>query len=159
MLQYDSNCTSPTNWFNFAGTPYCVFQHEQFKAFKSIEALLSAMFEEESYEADFWEQSNVLSPWNIYWTDKANEGGSLDINNQVFGPHWTKYRGLHWGLFMVCDPEEPCDWEGHNCVGVQLMIGHAAAAATTVKSLGILLIVVVPLSPTPSKVNAYSWHL
>jgi hypothetical protein len=48
--------------------------------------------------------------------------------------------------------------EGHNCAGTHSTIGHAAAAATTEKSFGIPLIVVVPHTPTPSEIDAYNWH-
>jgi hypothetical protein len=138
------------NWFNLARTLCLIFEPEVLNAFDSIEAILTATFEKEPLEAYFWEQSDVPSPWNLYWTDAAREWSGLDINDQVFGQHWTKYRGLHWGLLTDCDPEEPCDCEEHNCVGAQLTIRHAAAAATTAKSLGIPPIVVVLPSPSPS---------
>jgi len=48
MLRYDSNCTSRTNWFYLASTPCLVFEPELLNAFRSIEAILTAMFEEES---------------------------------------------------------------------------------------------------------------
>jgi hypothetical protein len=156
MHQYDSNCTSRTNWFDLAGIPCLVFEPEPLNAFESIEAILTASFEEEPLEAYFWEQSAVPSPWNTYWTEAAREGGGLDINDPVFGPHWTRYTGAH--SWFPCDPEELCDCEGHNCAGTHSTIGHAAAAATTAKSLGIPLIVVVPPTPTPSELDAYNWH-
>jgi hypothetical protein len=156
MRQYDSNCMSRTNWFDLARVHCLVFEPEPLNAFESIEAILAASFEEEPLEAYFWEQSTVPSPWNIYWTEAAREGGGLDINDPVFGPHWTRYTGAH--SWFPCDPEELCDCEGHNCVGTQSTIGHAAAAATTAKSLGIPLIVVVPPTPTPSELDAYNWH-
>jgi hypothetical protein len=156
MHKYDSNCTSRTNWLNLAGTPCLVFEPEPLNTFNSMEAILAAAFEEDPLEAYFWEQSTVPSPWNTYWTATAKEGSGLDIDDPVFGPHWTRDTGVH-SLFP-CNPEEPCDCEGHNCAGTQLTIGHAAAAATTAKSLGIPLIVVVPLTPISSEIDAYNWH-
>ena len=157
MHQYDSECTSRTNWFDLAGTPWLVFEPEQLNAFESIEAILTAFFEEEPIEVYFWEQSPVPSPWNTYWTDAARDGGGLDINDPVFGPHWTRYPGAH--SWFPCDPERPCDCEGNNCAGTHSTVGHAVAAATTATSLGIPLIVIVPLTPTPSELDAYTWHM
>jgi hypothetical protein len=95
MHKYDSNCTTQTNWFDLAGTPCLVFEPEPLNTFDSIEAILAATFEEEPLEAYFWEQSTVPSSWNTNWTDAAREGGGLDINDPVFGQHWTKYSGVH----------------------------------------------------------------
>jgi hypothetical protein len=94
----------------------------------------------------------------MYWMDAAGAGGGLDINNPVFGQHWTKYSGLHPGWFTHCDPAKACDCEGHNCVRVQTTIGQTAAAATTAKSLEIPVIVVVPPTMTPSKIDVYNWN-
>jgi len=127
-------------------------------AFDSIESVVIAAVEKEPLEAFFFEQSDVPSPWNIYWTDAARESGGLDINDPVFGQHWTKYLGLHFGLFTDCDANEPCNCEGHNSVGAKSTVGHAAAAATPAKPLEILLIVVVPPTLTPSEIDIYSWH-
>jgi len=125
-------------------------------AFESIEAILTASFEEEPLEAYFWEQSSVPSLWNTYWTKAAREDGGLDIYDPVFGPHWTRYTEAHY--WFPCDPEQLCDCEGHNCAGTHSTIGRSAAAATTAKSLGIPLIVIVPPTPTPSEIDAYNWH-
>jgi hypothetical protein len=143
-------------WFDLAGKPCLVFETEHLNVYESIQAILLASFEEESLDAYFWEQSAVPSFWNTYWTDTAREGGGLHINDPMFGPHWTRYTGVHSGF--PCDSAEPCDWEGHNCAGIQSTIGHAAAAATIAKSLGVPMIVVVPPTPTPSKFDAYHWH-
>jgi hypothetical protein len=132
------------------------FEPEPLNAFDSIEARLVAIFEEEPLEAYSWEQSTVPSPWNIYWTDTAREGSGLDINDPMLGPHWTRYTGAH--SWFPSDPEEPCDCEENNCARTHLTVGHAAAAATTAKSHGIPLIVIVPLTPTPSEIDAYKWH-
>jgi len=156
MHMYDSNCTSCTNRFDLAGTLCLVFEPKPLNAFKSIEAVLATTFEEEPLKAYFWEQSTVPSPWNTYWTDTARESGGLDINDPVFGPHWTMYSGAH--SWFPRDPEEPCDCEGHNCAGTHSTIGYAAAAATTAKSLVIQLIVVVPPTLTPSELDAYNCH-
>jgi len=125
-------------------------------AFDSIEIILTATFKEEPLEAYFCEQSTVPSPWNTYWTDAAREVGGLDINDPVFGPHWTRYSGAHSSF--PCDHEEPCDCEELNCVGTHSTVGHAAAVATTAKSLGIPLIVIVPPTPNSSEIDAYNWH-
>ena len=90
MHKYDSKCPSLTNWFDLAGTPCHVFEPEPLNAFESIEAILTATFQEEPLKAYFWEQSTVTTPWNTYWTEAAREGGGLDINNPVFGPHYTR---------------------------------------------------------------------
>jgi len=129
MHQYDSNCSCQTNWFNLAGTPSRVFEPEPLNTVESVDTLLAATFEEEPLEACSWEQSTVPSPWNTYSTDAGREGGGLDSNNPLFGPHWTRYTGAHF--WFPCDPEETCDCEGHNCAVTHSTIGHAAAAATT----------------------------
>jgi hypothetical protein len=146
------------NWFDLAGTPCYDFEPEPLNAFECIETVLAAPFEKEPLEAYFWERSDVPSPWNTYWTAAAREGSGLDINDPVFGQHWTKYCRLHCGLFTDCDPEDSCHCKGHHCVGAQLTVGHTAEAATTAKSLGIPLIVVVPLTSTASEIDAYGWH-
>jgi len=156
MHKYGSNCTSRMNQFDLAGTPCQVIEPEPLNALESIETILAATFEEEPLESYFREQSTSPSPWNAYWTDTAREGGGLDINNFVFGPHWIRYMGAH--SWFSCDSEETCDCKGHNCIGTHSTVGHAAAAATTAMSLGIQLIVVVPPTPTPSEIDAYNWH-
>jgi hypothetical protein len=65
--QYNSNCTSQTNSFDLAGIACLVFTPESLNVFERIEGILTASFEEEPFEAYFWEQSNVPSPWNTYW--------------------------------------------------------------------------------------------
>ena len=144
------------NSFDRAAIPCCVFNHETMNDFESIKAILTATFEVEPLEAYFWEKSTTPSPWNTYWTDTDRKCGPLDINDPVFGPHWTRYSGAHSGF--PCDPEDPCDSGGNNCAGTHSTIGHAAAAATTAKSHGILLIVVVPPTLTTCKLDAYNWQ-
>jgi len=51
MHQYNSKCTSRTNWFDLAGIPCLVFEPESLNAFESIEEILAASFEEEPLEA------------------------------------------------------------------------------------------------------------
>jgi hypothetical protein len=133
-----------------------VFQPKPLNTFESIEAILAASLEEEPLDAYFREQSAVPSPWNIQRTDAARECSGLAFKDPVFGPHWTRYAGAP--CWLPCDLEEPCNCEGHNCEGTQSTIGHAAAAGTTAKSTGIPLIVIVPLTPTPSELDAYYSH-
>jgi len=158
MHRYNRHCYSRTNWFDLAGNPLLVSELEHLNALESIEAVRAATFEEDPLEANFWEQYHVPSNWNVYLTDTARESGGLDINDLVYGPYWTNYCGLHFGLFTDCDPEETCDCEGYNCVRAQSTVGHAAAAATTATSLGIPLIFIVPPTPTPSEIDAYNLH-
>jgi hypothetical protein len=122
-----------------------------------IKGILAASFKKEPLEAYYWKQSDISSSWNIYRTDAAREGGSLDINNPVVGQHWTKYCELHFSLFTYCDPQEDCDCEGHDCIGAHSTVRYAAAAATPAKSLGITLINALPPTPTPFTINAYNW--
>jgi hypothetical protein len=56
-------------------------------AFKSVEALHTAIFGDELLEAYFWEQSTSPYYWNSDWTHAAREGGGLDINDPVFILH------------------------------------------------------------------------
>jgi hypothetical protein len=156
MHQYDSNCTSRMNWFDFARTPRLVFEPEPLNAFDSIEVKLAATFQAQPLEAYCWEQSTVPCRWNLYWTEEARERSGLDINDPVFGSHWTRYLGAH--SWFPCNPEEACDCERHNCLGTHSTVGQAAAAATTAQSLGIPLIAVVPLTPTPPEIDTYNWH-
>ena len=155
MQMSDNICTSRMNWFALAGNPCFVIEPESLNTFDSIEAILTATFKEEPLEDNFWEQPTGPSRWTTFWTDSAKEGGRLDINDPVFCPNWTRYSADH--SWFPCHPEEPCDCEGHNCVGTQFTIGHAAAA-TTAKSLGIQLIVIVSPTLTPSELDTYNWH-
>jgi len=158
MQEYESNCTSRTDWFDLFGISCYVFEPEQLNAFECLEALLTATFMEEPLVAYFWEQLDIPSTWNTHCTNAAREGAGMDIHNPMFEQHWTKYRRLHIGQFTDCDPKEACDCERHNCVGAQSMGGHTAAAAITAISLGILQIVEIPSTLTPSETDAYNWH-
>jgi len=155
MQKYDRNCTFRTNWVHLAGNPCLVLEPEPLNSCDSIEAILAATFEEEPLKDYFWEQSTVPSPWNLYWIEAARGGGRLGINDPVFRSHWARYLGGH--SWFPRDAEEPCDCKGHNCLVTHSTVGHAPAAATTANSLGVPLIVVVPPTPTPSKINEYSW--
>jgi hypothetical protein len=148
MYQYHSNCTPQRNCFDLAAIPCLVFEPELLSAFESIEAILGASFEEEPLEVYFWERSTVHSPWNTYWSEAAQEAGGLDINDPVFGLHWTRYTGAH--SWFPCDSEELSHCDENICAGILSTSGHAAAMVTTAKSLGIPLIVVTaPPRPLP----------
>lgn len=158
MQNCNSNCTSPASGFDVAQTHRHVFKRKPLDTFKSIKVILTVTFEEEHLEGFFWTQSDVFSCWNIYMTDSAREGGSLDINNPVFEQHQTKDHGLHIGQFTGCTAEEACDCIGYNFVVAQSTIEIAAAAASTAKSLEIPLIAIVPPTPTPFAIDADSWY-
>jgi hypothetical protein len=66
MQEYESNCTSMTNLFHVGGIFCLVFEPEPLNAFESIEALLTATFEEEPQEVHFLEQSDISSLCNTY---------------------------------------------------------------------------------------------
>jgi len=93
-----------------------MFESKHLNTCDSIEAILAATFEEKPLEAYFWDQSDVPSPWNTYWSDTAQEDGGLDIIDPGLGQHWTKYRGVDFGLFTNCDTYEACYCEEHYCV-------------------------------------------
>lgn len=56
---------------------------------------------------------------------------------------------------MPCNLEEPRDCKGYNNTGTYWTTQHAAATAIA-KSLGILLIVVVPQTVTHSDIDSYN---
>jgi len=149
---YDRNCTSQTIWFDHARIGCLVFEPNPLKAYHSIMAILAAPFEEEALEAQFWEQSTIPSHWNLYWTDSAREGEGLNINGPAFRQHWTRYLGTH--SFVLYDREGPCDCEESHCTRTHSTVAHAAAAAKIHTFVEILQIVVVPLTPTPSEIEA-----
>jgi len=156
MQMYPRYCTSRMNLVNLAGTPCLVFVTDHFNDFESSQTMRVTSFEENASEAYFLEQSTVPFPWNLYLTDMAWEGRRLEISDTVFGPHCTRDWVAH--SWFRSNLEEQCNCEGHNCTGIHLTIAHPAAAATTVMSLGIVLIVVVPLTPTHSKIDIYIWY-
>jgi hypothetical protein len=155
MQKYDSNCTSRTNWFDLAGIPCILSEPEPLNAFESIGELLTVEVDDIYLPAYFWEQSDVPSPWNLYWTEAAAYGGGLALDDPVFGDSWTTYWGAH--SWFNCDKDTPCWCEGHDCRGTHETEGHAPAAATA-KAPAVPLIVVEPPTPTPSEVGQFSWH-
>jgi hypothetical protein len=156
MQKYDSKCTSRTNWFDLASTHCILPEPEPLNAFESIEGLLKTEVDDTSLSADFWEQLNVPSPWNQYWTEAAAYGGGLELDDPVFGDSWTEY----WGAYswFNCDIETPCWCEGHDCRGTHETEGHAPAAATTANAPEVPLFVVEPPIPTPSELDRFNWH-
>jgi len=107
MREYDSNCTSRTNWFDLDGTHRSLSEPEPLNAFESIGGLLNTVVDDLILPAYFWEQSEVPSPWNIYLTEAAAYGGGLEVDDPVFGNSWTKYWGAH--AWFDCDLELPCE--------------------------------------------------
>ena len=156
MQKYDSNCTSRTNWFDLAGSHCTLSEPEPLNAFASIEGLLNIEVDDICLPAYFWEQSDVPSPWNLYWTEAAAYGGGLEIDDPVFGNSWTRYWGAH--SWFNCDIDTPCWFEGHDCRGTHETEGHAPAAAVTAKAPEIPLIVIEPPMPTPSELDHFNWH-
>jgi hypothetical protein len=90
MQKYDSNCTSRTNWFDLAGIHCSLSEPEPLNTFESIEGLLNIEVDDIFLPAYFWEQSDTLSPWNLYWTEATANGGGLEIDDAVFGDYWTE---------------------------------------------------------------------
>jgi hypothetical protein len=156
MQQYDSNCTSRTNWFDLAGTPYTLSEPEPLNTIESIEGLLKTEVDDICLPAYFWEQSDIPSPWILYWTEAAAYGGGLEIDDPVVGNSWTRYSGAH--SWCDCDIDTPCWGEGRDCRGTHETEGHAPAAAAIAKTPEIPLIVVEPLTPTPYKLDQFNWH-
>jgi hypothetical protein len=89
MGEYDSYCTSQTNWFDLAGTRCSLSEPEPVNAFENIEGLLNTEVDDPILPAHFSEQSDVPSPWNVYWTEAHAHGGGLELDNPVFGSSWT----------------------------------------------------------------------
>ena len=106
-MPYDSNCHCQVN-----------FGHR-------IDALLNET--EEPLEDYFWDVPDISYPWNLYWTDTARQGGGLSINDPVFADRWTRYKGLH----VDCKDQEVCYCK-HNCRGIHMTIGRAAAALSSI---------------------------
>jgi len=155
MWEYNRDCTSRTNWFDFAGTHCSLSEPEPFNAFGSIEGLLNTEEDGLILPTYFWEQSDIPSPWNIYWTEATAYGGGLELDNPVFGNSWAKYWGAH--TWFDCDPELPWECEGCNCLGTNSTEGHAPAAVATAKRAPVPLIVIEPPTPTPSEIDLYNW--
>jgi len=157
MREYNSHCTFRTNWFDLAGTYCFLSKPEPLNAFESIEGLLNTKVDNLTLPAYFWEQSDVPSPWNIYWTAAAASGEGLELDDPVFGSNRTMYWWAH--ASFDCDPELPSECEGHNCPGKHSTEGHAPAAVTaTIQPAPVPLIVIEPPTPTPSEIDACNWH-
>jgi hypothetical protein len=131
MQKYDSNCTSRTNWVDLAGIHCTLSEPEPLNAFESIEGPLNIEVDDIVLRTYFWEQSDVPSLWNLYWTEAAASGGGLEIDNLVFGDSLMRYCGAH--SWFNCDVDTPCWCEGHDCRGTHETEGHALAAAATAK--------------------------
>jgi hypothetical protein len=156
MREYDSNCTSRTNWFDLARTHCTLSGPEPLNGFESIEGLLNTEVDDISLSGYFWEQSDTPYPWNIYWTEAARYGGGLEIDDLVFGNSWSRY----WGADsrFNCNIDTICWCEGHDCRGTHETEGHAPAAAETAKAPEVPLIVIEPPTPTLSELDQSSWH-
>jgi len=115
MQKNDSNCTSWTNWFDLARTYCSLSEPEPLNAFESFEGLLNIDVDDLILPAYFWEQSDVPSPWNTFWTEAAAYGGGLELDDTAFRNSWTKYSGAH--AWFDCHPALPCQCAGQNCVG------------------------------------------
>jgi len=156
MREYDSNCTSQTNSFDFAGTHYSLSEPQPLNAFESIEGSLNTEVDNLILPAHIWEHSDVPSPRITYWKEATAYGGGWELDDLVFGNRWTKYWGAH--AWFDCDPEFPCQCEGHNCIGTHSTERHAPAAAATAKPAPVRLIVIEPPTTTPPEIDAYNWH-
>ena len=129
---------------------------EPSNAIESIEGLLNTEVDDLISPAYFWEQSDIPSPWNIYWTEAAAYGGGSELDHPVFGNSWTKYWGAH--AWFNCHPEEPCECEGHNCLGTHSTEGRGPAAAATATAVPVPLMVIEPPTLTPSEIDTYNSH-
>ena len=138
------------------GTHCSLSEPESLNAFKSIKGILNTEVDDLILPAYFWEWSDVPSLWNIYWTEPAAYGGGLELDDPGLGNKWTKYWGAH--AWFDCDPELPCECEVHNCLGMHSTEGHAPAPAARAQPAPVPLIVIEPLTLTPSQINAYNWH-
>jgi len=153
---YDSNYTSRKNWFDLPGIPCWISEPKPLNGFDSIGDVLAADCDQEPLAAEFRGHSDVLSHWNIYWTEAAAFGGGLELDDPAFGSSWTTYLGAH--TWFDGDPELPCESEGHNCLGTHSRERDAQAAAETAKRAPVPLIIIETLTPTPSEIDAYNWH-
>ena len=98
MQKYHGDYTCSTNCVDLNGTPGHAFEPESLNTFNCTEFMLTPTLAADHLEVDFWEQSDVPSHWNLYWTEAARDGGGGDINAQVYGQHWTRYLGAHSGV-------------------------------------------------------------
>jgi len=87
MQEDDTHCTSWMNLFDVAGTPDLVLDVERLNTMKIIESILIATFKEVLWKSKSRERFDMSSPWNVYSTDSAQQGGVQDITDQVFVQH------------------------------------------------------------------------
>jgi hypothetical protein len=131
-------------------------EHELLNAFETIEGLLKIVVDDICLPAYFWEQSDIPSCWNLYWTEAAAYGGGLEIHDPVLGNSWTGYWCDHSWFNCHTDISSWC--EGHDCHGTHETEAYAPAPAEPAKTSEIPLIVVEPLTPTPSELDQFNWH-
>jgi len=124
--------------------------------FQLIEGVLNNEVDNLTLPAHFWEQSDVPSPLNTYWTEAAAYRGGSEVDDPVFGNSWTKYWGAH--AWFDCNPELHCECEGHDCLRTHSTEGHTPAAVATANSAPVLLIVIEPPTAIPSEIDLYNWH-
>jgi len=155
MQEYDGNHTSSTNLFHYGGTQCSISEQYPLNAFKSIEWLLNPEVDDFTSPADFWEQLDVPSPWNMDWTEDTAYRGGLKLDDPVFRNSWTQYCATH--AWFDCDPELPYKCGEHNCWETHLTQGLVPAAAATAKRLPIALIVIEPPTMTPSEIDSCIW--
>jgi len=156
MRAYNSNFTSRMNWSDLAGTHCSHSEPEPLNAFESIEGLLNTEVDDLVLPAYVWVQLDVPSPWNTYWTEALAYGGGLELDDPVLGSNWIEYWGAY--AWFDCDPELPCECEGHNCLGTHSTEGYAPAAAAIAKPAPVPIVVIEPPTPTPSELDAHNWH-
>jgi len=73
MPKYDSNRTSLTNWFHFAGTHCHDVEYEPLNAVERVEEILAATFKEETLGVYFWEQFIIPTRCIWYWTNQPEK--------------------------------------------------------------------------------------
>jgi len=153
---WDSDCILQTNKLNLAGVPYMISEVDVLKAFASIDRIL--FNGNEPLHPCFWEQTNLHCAWNVFWSDTAWDGSGISIYEPVFGMQGTKYLGLYFGHFTFCNLEKPCDFEEHNWMGAVSPVEYAPAVVSIAKSVGIPLIVIIPLTPTLTTIDEQNCH-
>ena len=80
----------------------------------------------------------------------------MELDDLVFGNSWTKSWRAH--ARFNSDPEVPCECEGHTCLGMHSMEGHAPAGAVSARAVQVTLIIIESPTPTPFEIDAYTWH-
>jgi len=90
MQNYDSNCTSRTNWFDLAGIHCTLSEPEPLNAFESMEGELKIEVDDICLPTYFWAQSDTPYPWNLHWTEAAAYEVGLELDDPVFGNSWTR---------------------------------------------------------------------